>query len=70
MSSREALGNFIRSVTTIPLPPPSLPVIDYEVGCGDCTVCDCSSIYNTSLYDCNGVRLYYELWNYEPHVDT
>lgn len=30
MLSREALGNFIRSVTTIGLPPPSLPIIDYE----------------------------------------
>ena len=31
MKSREKIGDFIRSTTTIPLPPSSSPVIDYEV---------------------------------------
>ena len=31
MKYREELGEFIRNTTTIPLPPGSLPVIDYEV---------------------------------------
>lgn len=31
MKSRYDLGDFIRSVTTIPLPSPSSPVLDYEV---------------------------------------
>ena len=32
MKCRYDLGDFIRGVTTIPLPSPSSPVIDYEVG--------------------------------------
>ena len=31
MKSREQMGDFIRSVTTIPLPSAALPIIDYEV---------------------------------------
>ena len=31
MKSREDMGNFIRSITTIPLPSGNIPVIDYEV---------------------------------------
>ncbi len=31
MKSREEMGEFIRSTTTIPLPPGTTPVIDYEV---------------------------------------
>ena len=31
MKSREQMGEFIRSVTTIPLPSAALPIIDYEV---------------------------------------
>ena len=32
LKSRADIGDFIRSVTTIPLPSPSAPIIDYEVG--------------------------------------
>ncbi|KAF8560528.1 hypothetical protein P879_02533 [Paragonimus westermani] len=31
LSTREDLGNYLREITTIPLPPPGLPIIDYEV---------------------------------------
>jgi len=31
---REEMGDFIRSVTTIPLPPPNQPIIDFEVTLG------------------------------------
>ncbi|CAH8838540.1 unnamed protein product [Trichobilharzia szidati] len=31
LSVREQLGSFIREITTIPMPPPGTPVIDYEV---------------------------------------
>ena len=31
MKSRYEMGDFIRGVTTIPLPSPSSPVLDYEV---------------------------------------
>ena len=31
MKSRDDMGNFIRSITTIPLPSGNIPVIDYEV---------------------------------------
>ena len=34
MKCRYDLGDFIRGVTTIPLPSPSFPVLDYEVGNG------------------------------------
>ena len=39
MRSREEMGNFIRSVTTIPLPSGNIPIIDYEVCV--CCVCVC-----------------------------
>ena len=47
MLSREALGNFIRSVTTIGLPPPSLPIIDYEAStcCTGCLACMCMCMH-------------------------
>ena len=32
MKSREQMGEFVRSVTTIPLPATSVPIIDFEVG--------------------------------------
>ena len=32
MKCRYDMGDFIRGVTTIPLPSPSSPVLDYEVG--------------------------------------
>ena len=31
MRSRDEMGNFIRSITTIPLPSGNIPIIDYEV---------------------------------------
>lgn len=31
MKCRHGMGDFIRGVTTIPLPSPSSPVLDYEV---------------------------------------
>ena len=31
MKSRAEMGNFIRSITTIPLPSGNIPIIDYEV---------------------------------------
>ena len=33
MKSRAEMGNFIRSITTIPLPSGNIPIIDYEVNC-------------------------------------
>ena len=33
-TARNDLGEFVRGLTTIPLPPPALPIIDYEVSIG------------------------------------
>ena len=43
MKSREQMGEFIRSVTTIPLPSPALPIIDYEVRSTLAGVCNATT---------------------------
>ena len=43
MKSREQVGEFIRSVTTIPLPSPALPIIDYEVRSTFAGVCNATT---------------------------
>ena len=30
---RQELGDFLRGITTVPLPSPNIPIIDYEVSC-------------------------------------